>query len=168
MTFRFPPPVPAQRVSVAGSFNDWRADAAVMADGDGDGVYEITLRLRPGRHLYKFVVRTAGGDHWFPDPSAPVWAPDGYGSRNSVVVVAAGVLLVVVVVAVVVVVVVVIVDVVVVVVFVVFDVLVVAFIVVLCGDVGTAGCGEGVCGCGGHCGGGCDGSVVRSLCSSER
>ena len=45
----------AQAVFLAGSFNDWKADATPMTK-DGEGNWSVTLDLPPGRYQYKFVV----------------------------------------------------------------------------------------------------------------
>ncbi len=80
--FRFRPPGDAGPVTVAGTFNDWNPGASPMADPDGDGIWEVTLRISPGTHQYKFVV---GGTDWFTDESAAAFTDDGFGGRNSVV-----------------------------------------------------------------------------------
>jgi 1,4-alpha-glucan branching enzyme len=84
VTFRFRPPEGTRTATVAGSFNDWSTGAARLADPDRDGLWEATLDLPSGRHEYKFVVN--GGD-WHTDETAAEFAPDGFGGRNSVVVV---------------------------------------------------------------------------------
>lgn len=55
----------AQRVSVAGEFNDWRPGALPMAR-DEQGVWRASTRLPAGLHAYKFV---ADGE-WLLDPAA--------------------------------------------------------------------------------------------------
>ncbi len=47
--------VGAQRVTVAGTFNGWDANAAALTT-EGGGVFQSTLRLPTGRHEYKFVI----------------------------------------------------------------------------------------------------------------
>lgn len=79
--FRFRPPGDAHTVTVAGTFNDWDSRAEPLGDGDGDGVWEATVRLAPGNYQYKFVVNTTD---WFTDEFAGEFAPDGFGGRNSV------------------------------------------------------------------------------------
>jgi len=79
VTFRFAL-TPGQRVTVAGSFNGWSPDASALRD-KGDGTYELTLPLAPGRYTYKFVV----DGQWQPDPSHGDREPDGHGGQNSVV-----------------------------------------------------------------------------------
>lgn len=86
-TFRFDPPAevePMRSIVVAGTFNGWSRDAQPMRDADGDGVYEATLDLPKGIHLYKFVVN---GDRWFNDPASDreLEQPDGMGGINSAV-----------------------------------------------------------------------------------
>lgn len=69
----------AERVTLAGSFNDWSLEAAPLARTDG-GVWTITVPLPAGQHEYAFVV---DGRRWMPDPAAPT-VDDGLGHRNSV------------------------------------------------------------------------------------
>jgi hypothetical protein len=73
----------ASRVSMVGDFNGWDS-AATPAARQSDGSWAIFVPLTPGRHVYSFVV---DGTHFVPDPSAPVAPDDGYGQKNSVVVV---------------------------------------------------------------------------------
>jgi len=74
----------AARVSVVGDFNGWDS-AATPARREADGTWTTYVPLRPGRHIYSFVV---DGTHFVSDPSAPIAPDDGYGQKNSVVVVA--------------------------------------------------------------------------------
>jgi len=78
------------RVSVAGSFNGWNANAGPqweLQDEDGDGIWEMTMGiaslggdLKSANHEYKFVVN---GSQWLRPPiSAPNAAPDGKGNVN--------------------------------------------------------------------------------------
>lgn len=81
---RFAMPAPkAGSVAVAGSFNGWDAGAHVLAGPDEHGVWTVTLPLPPGRYEYLFVIN---GTEWAADPSAPA-VDDGFGGRNSVIVV---------------------------------------------------------------------------------
>lgn len=102
---RTPPPEPSERgirffykapaarqVNVAGEFNNWvgtvdgRFDPNIdpMSDPDGDGIWEITLPLPPGRYQYKFVVDQVD---WQEDPGNPETTDDNYGGKNSILVV---------------------------------------------------------------------------------
>jgi len=49
-------------------------------------VWSVTLPLSVGRHLYAFVVDS----QWIADPHAPLAPDDGFGHRNSVVLVRRG------------------------------------------------------------------------------
>jgi hypothetical protein len=75
----------ARVVAVAGSFNDWRADALPMLR-DRDGVWTVTVPLPVGEHRYQFVV---DGARWRSDPTAHAQVDDGFGGANSVIVVGA-------------------------------------------------------------------------------
>lgn len=70
-----------ERVFLAGTFNGWSMDATEMHRADGR--FEITLPLTIGTYQYKFV---ADGK-WITDETASAFHPDGYGGRNSVIVV---------------------------------------------------------------------------------
>lgn len=82
VTFRFRPPDGGSAVSVAGYFNEWNSEANPMADPEGDGVWEITLDIPPGKQQYKFVVN---GAEWIADPFALEFSDDGFGGQNSLV-----------------------------------------------------------------------------------
>jgi hypothetical protein len=71
----------AQSVALVGDFNDWNLAATQLTRQTGDGVWEITVPLAPGRYRYAFVV---DGTLWRPDPNAPS-SDDEFGRRNSVV-----------------------------------------------------------------------------------
>lgn len=73
----------AGRVSVVGDFNGWDT-VATPARREVDGSWSTFVTLQPGRHVYAFVV----DGHFVSDPSAPIAPDDGYGQKNSVVVVA--------------------------------------------------------------------------------
>lgn len=81
--FTFKPESAANKVFLAGSMNGWKPDSPQYAlnDLDGDGVWEITVKLDPGSYKYKFVV----DGNWTTDKANPKTAPDGYGGKNSVV-----------------------------------------------------------------------------------
>jgi hypothetical protein len=69
----------ADKVSVAGDFNDWDVGSLSLTD-DGDGVWTATVPLPPGRYGYMFVV---DGEHWVVDPAAEAVEPDGFGGQNA-------------------------------------------------------------------------------------
>src|SRR5437879_2806370 len=70
----------AERVSVAGDFNGWRADAAPAERGP-DGTWRVTLPIPSGSWSYSFVV----DGKFIEDPQAEAWREDGFGGRNAVV-----------------------------------------------------------------------------------
>ena len=72
---------PKSNVFVAGSFNEW--DPANHKCECDDGVHSISLMLVPGKYEYKFVIN----DVWCIDPECKEWAPNSFGSLNSVLVV---------------------------------------------------------------------------------
>lgn len=76
----------AQTVSVAGDFNEWRADAAPMSRLPGTSLWTVSLPVKPGRHTYAFVVN---GDRWMADPRAPSAPDTDFGRPGSVLIVGA-------------------------------------------------------------------------------
>ncbi len=74
----------ADRVSLAGSFNDWQPDGVQLIRNAETGVWTGTVPLRPGEHQYMFVI---DGAEWIPDPDAHAQVDDGFGQTNSVIVV---------------------------------------------------------------------------------
>lgn len=74
----------ARTVAVAGTFNEWNSQTSFL-ERDSDGrTWRLTLYLRPGRHLYKFVVNSR---QWVVDPKASAQEEDGAGNVNSVLMV---------------------------------------------------------------------------------
>jgi hypothetical protein len=73
----------ARDVWLAGSFNEWQAEAIPLNAGPG-GVWSTTVALALGEHQYQFVV---DGERWIPDPTAHAQVDDGFGGTNSVIVV---------------------------------------------------------------------------------
>jgi hypothetical protein len=69
----------AKQVSLSGEFNNWASDATPMKRY-GDGHWEATVALAPGRHEYKFVV----DGNWKHDPLARVNVWNQNGTLNSV------------------------------------------------------------------------------------
>lgn len=73
----------ASKVALVGDFNGWDTNAT-PAERQPDGSWATFVQLRPGRHVYSFVL---DGKVFMTDPAAPVAPDDGYGQKNSVVVV---------------------------------------------------------------------------------
>jgi hypothetical protein len=75
----------ASHVTVVGDFNNWNPAAHPMERTPTGGTWTVTVPLEAGRHEYSFVV---DGEHWMPDPAAPLAPDDGFGVANSVLLVA--------------------------------------------------------------------------------
>jgi len=74
---------PVKEVYLVGSLNDWNQKANRMWKND-KGFYSTTLLLKPGEYQYKFVV---DGSHWITDDNAESFFEDGFGGKNSVILV---------------------------------------------------------------------------------
>ena len=70
-------------VHLAGDFNAWSTSADPLAK-QADGTWTITKKLAPGTYGYKFVV---DGSNWKTDEANPEGKDDGFGGKNSIVVV---------------------------------------------------------------------------------
>ncbi|MCQ2394678.1 MAG: hypothetical protein MJ249_10360 [Kiritimatiellae bacterium] len=75
-----------REVYVVGSFNNWQLwdKSKKMTDKKKDGVYSITLRLKPGRYEYKFFLVTNGKGDWTEDVQNFDKVPNAMGTFNSV------------------------------------------------------------------------------------
>lgn len=70
----------AKKVSVAGSFNDWKTEK-YSGKKDSKGNWGIKVDLKPGRYEYKFFVDGS----WVIDPKCSNNAYNAFGSQNSVI-----------------------------------------------------------------------------------
>jgi 1,4-alpha-glucan branching enzyme len=86
LTCRFEP---GREVYAVGTFNNWLLwdKGRKMTDKKGDGVYSITMRLKPGRYEYKFFLVTGGRGDWAEDVLNADRVPNAMGTFNSVLVV---------------------------------------------------------------------------------
>jgi hypothetical protein len=75
--FSITPPSGAVQVYLAGAFRAWQP---VLMKKQKDGRFALELRLSPGKHEYKFLV----DGKWMADPDHSQYAPNPYGSFNSV------------------------------------------------------------------------------------
>lgn len=73
----------AASVSIVGDFNNWAIGEAPLQKF-ANGIWNITLPIKPGRHEYAFVV---DGKRWMADPRAPKASNSDFGKPGSVVVV---------------------------------------------------------------------------------
>jgi 1,4-alpha-glucan branching enzyme len=69
----------ADRVCVAGTFNEWAPDRTALTR-EPDGTWSIEMPLGPGRHEYRFVVDGC----WTDDPRAEQYVSNAFGGVNSV------------------------------------------------------------------------------------
>lgn len=70
----------AQRVSIAGDFNQWSEASAVMQRNTHLGVHELCLAIPPGVYKYRLVL----DGRWTTDPFNDVTEPNPFGELNSV------------------------------------------------------------------------------------
>ena len=84
VTFTLPAEVHAGTVALCGEFNDWSADD-IRLQRDSDGSWRATVALEPGRsYRYRYLL---DGERWENAWQAGCYAPNSYGSTDSVVVV---------------------------------------------------------------------------------
>ncbi len=74
----------AHEVSLAGSFNRWEAPGIPLRRSAVTGLWTVTVPLPVGEQQYLFLV---DGTRWIPDPTAHAQVDDGFGRRNSVIIV---------------------------------------------------------------------------------
>jgi hypothetical protein len=80
----------ASKVALVGDFNQWNAEATPMKRIANSNAWTVTLPLSVGRHVYSFYAVGADGEKWLTDPNAPATPDDGFGRRNSVILVKRG------------------------------------------------------------------------------
>lgn len=69
----------AKEVYVAGDFNQWNPNENSRFEQERDGLWRKSVKLRPGRYRYRFVV----DGKWQEDPSNPVWEINHFGEPDS-------------------------------------------------------------------------------------
>jgi hypothetical protein len=74
----------ARHVSVVGDFNAWDTGADAMSRDPVTGLWSHTLSLRPGRHVYAFVVDDSV---WMRDPRSPEADDEDFGRPGSILLV---------------------------------------------------------------------------------
>jgi hypothetical protein len=80
--FSFKAPADTKIVYLAGSFNSWSSNKLAMKENGN--LWTTELKLSDGVYQYKFVIN---GKDWKKDPNAYGYAPDGYGGKNSVLII---------------------------------------------------------------------------------
>lgn len=83
LAYRPERPEAALTVHVAGDFNGWDKRVDAMHP-QPDGTFTLSLRIAPGRYLYKYIVNS---DTYLPDPLATELVDDGFGGKNAVLLV---------------------------------------------------------------------------------
>lgn len=68
----------AKSVKLSGSFNNWDEDGYIL--GHKGDEWTISLYLKPGKYLYKFIV----DGQWIRDPDNKYWEQNEYNNGNSV------------------------------------------------------------------------------------
>ena len=81
--FTYKPKGKPKQVNLFGQFNSWDRSSLSMSDADGNGIYEISVPLDPGRYEYKFFVDRKE----LIDAQNPVKVPNGLGDYNSVIII---------------------------------------------------------------------------------
>jgi len=74
----------AHRVSVVGDFNGWDTHANTLNRDPASGLWSGTVALRPGRHVYAFIVDDS---IWMRDPRMPQSRDADFGRPGSVLLV---------------------------------------------------------------------------------
>ena len=88
VTIRFTFAAPqADSVALIGTFNLWSPERHVMHADRKSGTWELEVKLPAGRHEYSFLV---DGNKAVPDPKAMFTKDDGFGNRNSIIIVENG------------------------------------------------------------------------------
>jgi chromosome partitioning protein len=75
------------KVCIAGTWNNWSPELHQMKRNDALGVYELCLRLEPGRHQYRLVL----DGQWTADPHNESAELNPFGEATSIIEVAANV-----------------------------------------------------------------------------
>ena len=72
----------AKAVSLTGDFNDWDVNSLPMKR-DRQGTWKASVKLKPGRHEYRFWVDGV----WQDDPSAQERVSNPFGGHNCIIMV---------------------------------------------------------------------------------
>ena len=81
ITFSLPGFPDAERVILAGSFNNWKENDIRMERTNGE--WTVSLELTAGKHFYKFII----DGKWIVDPLNPLRERDRDGNVNSVLII---------------------------------------------------------------------------------
>lgn len=82
VTFELPADVKAERIALCGDFNDWNPNKHLLKQRK-DGSYSITISLKVGRsYRYRYLL---DHENWENDWSADDYAPNEFGTEDSIV-----------------------------------------------------------------------------------
>lgn len=83
VTFELPADIAAKNVVVLGEFNNWSAEAHPLKKAKKGG-YSTTVSLEAGQsYRFRYLL---DGERWENDPEADSYAPNSFGTKDSVVV----------------------------------------------------------------------------------
>jgi anti-sigma factor RsiW len=74
----------AASVTIVGDFNGWDPHRTQLVRASREGLWRARLKLAPGVYQYSFVL---DGSDWVSDPLAKTMLADGFGGKNSVIIV---------------------------------------------------------------------------------
>lgn len=74
----------AASVTIVGDFNGWDPQRTRLVRSSHEGLWRARLKLTPGVYQYSFVL---DGSEWVSDPLAKTVLADGFGGKNSVIIV---------------------------------------------------------------------------------
>lgn len=77
----------ANRVFLAGAFNDWSPESTPMTK-DAEGNWSVAVDLKPGRYEYKFIVDGAwccGSGHDGEHTGCAECVPNPFGTKNRLI-----------------------------------------------------------------------------------
>ena len=74
----------AVSVAIVGDFNGWDPQRTRLVRSTHEGLWRARLKLPPGVYQYSFVL---DGSTWVSDPLAKTVLADGFGGKNSVIIV---------------------------------------------------------------------------------
>jgi len=81
VTFSLPAKVNAKSAHLLGEFNDWDPTIHPMKLHK-DGRYSVSVKLSPGIYRFRYLL---DGERWENDWEADSYAPNEYGSEDSVI-----------------------------------------------------------------------------------
>ena len=71
-------------MTIVGDFNGWDPQRTRLVRSNHEGLWRARLKLPPGVYQYSFVL---DGTTWVGDPQAKTVLADGFGGKNSVIIV---------------------------------------------------------------------------------